>query len=65
LQHLDIDPQRVLAIGDAENDVEMLQLVGLGVAMGNAVEHLKAVADQVVASNDEDGVAEAIGRFVL
>ena len=65
LQHLEIDPQRVLAIGDAENDVEMLQLVGTSVAMGNAVPHLKAVADHVVGSNDEDGVAQAIGRFVL
>jgi Cof subfamily protein (haloacid dehalogenase superfamily) len=65
LADLGIDPQRVMAIGDAENDVEMLQLVGTGVAMGNAVARLKAVADHVVAGNDEDGVAEAIGRFVL
>jgi Cof subfamily protein (haloacid dehalogenase superfamily) len=65
LADLEIDPQRVMAIGDAENDVEMLQLVGLGVAMGNGVARLKAVADYVVGSNDEDGVAEAIGRFVL
>jgi len=65
LADLGIDPQRVMAIGDAENDVEMLQLVGTGVAMGNAVARLKTVADHVVAGNDEDGVAEAIGRFVL
>jgi Cof subfamily protein (haloacid dehalogenase superfamily) len=65
LADLGIEPQRVMALGDAENDVEMLQLVGTGVAMGNAVTRLKVVADYVVGSNDEDGVAEAIGRFVL
>ncbi|MBC8099568.1 MAG: HAD hydrolase family protein, partial [Armatimonadetes bacterium] len=47
------------------NDIEMIQLVGIGVAMGNANAKLKAVADYVVASNDQDGVAEAIERFVL
>ena len=65
LSHLGIDPQRVLAMGDAENDVEMLQLVGTSVAMGNALPHVKSAADHVVGTNDEDGVAEAIGRFVL
>ncbi|MCB8944849.1 MAG: HAD family hydrolase [Ardenticatenaceae bacterium] len=65
LHYLNVDPHHVLAIGDAENDVEMLQLVGTGVAMGNAVPRLKAVADYVVGSNDDDGVAEAIGRFAL
>ena len=65
LQQLDIDPQHVLAIGDAENDVEMLQLVGTSVAMGNAVPRLKAIADYIVGTNDEDGVAEAISRFAL
>jgi Cof subfamily protein (haloacid dehalogenase superfamily) len=65
LADLAIDPQQVMAMGDAENDIEMLQLVGMGVAMGNAVPRLKAVADYVVSSNDEDGVAEAITRFVL
>ena len=65
LQYLEIDPRRVLAMGDADNDVEMLQLVGIGVAMGNAVPRLKEVANYVVSTNDENGVAEAIGRFVL
>lgn len=62
---LHIDPQHVLAMGDAENDAEMLQLAGVGVAIGNADEGLKQVADYVVGTNDEDGVAEAVERFVL
>jgi Cof subfamily protein (haloacid dehalogenase superfamily) len=62
---LNIHPDRVMALGDAENDIEMLKLVGWGVAMGNAGEKVKAVADAVVRSNEEDGVAEAIEKFVL
>ncbi len=65
LKDLGIPSSAVMAMGDAENDIEMLQLVGLGVAIGNAGQHLKDVADEVVASNDEDGVAEAVERFVL
>jgi Cof subfamily protein (haloacid dehalogenase superfamily) len=65
VKDMGIPLNQVMAIGDAENDLEMLQLVGLGVAMGNAPESIKAVAKAVVASNDQDGVAEAIERFVL
>lgn len=65
LREMDIKPEEVLAIGDAENDLEMIQMAGIGVAVGNAVDKLKGVADYVVASNDEDGVAEAVERFVL
>ena len=46
-------------------DVEMLSLVGLGVAMGNANPPARAAADVVVGTNDEDGVAEAVQRYVL
>lgn len=60
-----INPANVLAIGDGENDLEMLQLVGWGVAMGNGNPRLKAIAKATVGSNDEDGVAEAITKFVL
>ena len=45
--------------------VEMLRLVGLGVAMGNAVEAARAAADAHTAPNDEDGVARAIEKYVL
>lgn len=65
LKELEVKPEEVLAIGDGENDIEMIQLAGIGVAVGNANEKLKAVADYVVASNDDDGVAEAVERFAL
>lgn len=65
LKMLDLDPSEVMAVGDGENDVEMLRTVGLGVAMGNAHPRLKEVADAIVADNDHNGVAEAIERFVL
>ena len=66
LTHLDVDVSRVVAVGDGENDLGMLRLVGRGVAMGNAGAEVKAAArETLVATNDEDGVAEAIQRFVL
>ena len=65
LEQMDVRPARVMAIGDGENDIEMLQMVGLGVAMGNAHPRLKAVARQVTGSNAGSGVAQAIERFVL
>jgi Cof subfamily protein (haloacid dehalogenase superfamily) len=58
-------PAQVLAIGDGENDIEMLQLAGISVAMGNANAHLQTVAQHITLSNDEDGVAHAVERFVL
>eukprot|EP00475_Leptophrys_vorax_P027390 TRINITY_DN39075_c0_g1_i1.p1 TRINITY_DN39075_c0_g1~~TRINITY_DN39075_c0_g1_i1.p1 ORF type:complete len:386 (-),score=22.76 TRINITY_DN39075_c0_g1_i1:219-1376(-) len=65
LEMLDIHPQQVLAAGDGENDIEMLQMAGLGVAMGNAGPSVKAVADYVSAENDQDGLAAAVERFAL
>lgn len=65
LRELGIAPENVLALGDGENDIEMIELAGIGVAVGNANELVKKAADHVVASNDEDGVAEAIEKFVL
>ncbi|MCA9912118.1 MAG: HAD family hydrolase [Anaerolineae bacterium] len=65
LRELNIHPNHVIAIGDALNDAEMLKLVRLGVAMGNAAEGLKKVADVITSSNDEDGVAEVIEQYVL
>ena len=55
----------VLAIGDGPADGPMLQFAGTGVAMGNALPEVQALADWVTASNAEDGVAVAIERFVL
>ncbi len=65
LDHLGLDSAEMLAIGDGENDIEMLQMAAIGVAMGNAGQHVKDSADFVTASNDEDGVALAIEKFVL
>lgn len=64
LDRLQIEPRAMLAMGDGENDIEMLQMAGIGVAVGNANPRLKAIADCVVGSNDEGGVAEALDRFV-
>lgn len=64
MKDLNIPPENTMAIGDGENDIEMLQAVGTKVAMGNAVQQLKDIADQVVGSNDSDGVAQAIEMFV-
>jgi Cof subfamily protein (haloacid dehalogenase superfamily) len=65
LKDLGVALENVMAIGDAENDIEMLKMVGLGVAVGNASEAVKAAVTEVVASNNNNGVAEAIEKFVL
>lgn len=65
LNHLGLSPAGLLALGDGENDIEMLQLAAVSAAMGNAGHKVKAAADFVVGSNDEDGVAQAVERFVL
>ncbi|MCI5689472.1 MAG: Cof-type HAD-IIB family hydrolase [Clostridiales bacterium] len=65
LGRLGIAPDQVLAMGDGDSDLPLLQAAGLGVAMGNATDRLKAAADHVTASCDEDGVALAIETFVL
>ncbi len=62
---LDIDMSETLAIGDNLNDLDMMTSAGFGVAMGNATPETKERADHVTASNNEDGVARAIERFVL
>lgn len=65
LEDLELPADAMMAIGDGGNDLQLVANAGLGVAMGNAVEAVKQVADVVVAGNDEDGVAEALERFVL
>jgi len=60
-----IAPEHIMALGDGENDLEMLQYVGWGVAVANASPKLKQVAKVIVADNDHDGVAEAVERFAL
>lgn len=58
---LGIDSKDMVAIGDSYNDIESLSIVGMPVAMGNAPEEIKAIARLVVADNDHDGIAEAVG----
>lgn len=60
-----VSEHRVMAIGDAPNDVGMLKRAGLGLAMGNGWEQTKQAADHVIGSNDEDAVAQAIDFFLL
>ncbi|WP_134699985.1 Cof-type HAD-IIB family hydrolase [Ammoniphilus sp. YIM 78166] len=63
--HFDCDLSQVIAIGDSWNDHEMLEVAGLGVAMENAVDSLKQIADYVTKSNNEDGIKHVIDKFVF
>lgn len=63
-KYLRIPMSRVAAFGDAYNDTEMLQLVGHAVVMENGVQAAKAVADEVCPSNEEDGVAQVLERWL-
>ncbi len=63
--HLGVDRANVMAVGDQENDLTMLQFAGTSVAMGNAIPAVKQTARFETATNAEDGVALAIERFVL
>ncbi|ESQ50278.1 hypothetical protein EUTSA_v10001936mg [Eutrema salsugineum] len=65
LNHLGVSADEIMAIGDGENDIEMLELASFGVAMSNGAEKTKAVADVIGVSNDEDGVADAIYRYAF
>ncbi|MGM0137812.1 hypothetical protein IGI65_000214 [Enterococcus sp. DIV0755b] len=64
-QHLNITAAEVMAIGDEENDLPMIEYAGLGVAMENAVPMIKAAANVVTASNTDDGVAQVVEKYVL
>lgn len=63
--YYNIKREEIICIGDNENDASMIAYAGLGVAMGNADEEIKIMAQYVTASNDEDGVAEVIEKFIL
>ena len=60
---LKLDIAETVAVGDADNDKEILQTAGLGVAMGNASDEIKKLADFVTLDNDSDGVAAVIEKF--
>ena len=60
-----MEREDVIACGDGLNDLSMICYAGLGVAMANAQPEVKEAADAVTLSNDEDGVAEVIERYIL
>lgn len=62
---LGILPEEIMAIGDADNDKEMIQWSGIGVAMENAIPEVKAIADYVTSDNNAEGAAKAIEKLVL
>lgn len=62
---LGVNPDATMAIGDTENDLAIIEAAGIGVAMGNATDAVKAKADYVTTSNTEDGVEAAIEHFIL
>ena len=64
-QELEISNENIMAIGDNENDLSMIDFAGMGLAMGNGNQLLKDSADYILPSNEEDGVAYAIQKFVL
>lgn len=63
--YLGLKREELMACGDSDNDYSMIEAAGLGVVMENASEELKNIADAVTLSNDEDGVAYAIEKWVL
>lgn len=60
-----IDPAEVIAFGDHRNDMSMLRMAGLGVAMGNSDEVVQSCAKWVAGTHDSDAIAETLRRFVL
>ena len=62
---LGVNPYATMAIGDTENDLAIIEAAGIGVAMGNATDAVKARADYVTTTNTKDGVAAAIEHFIL
>lgn len=63
--YYNIKREEIIAVGDSENDLSMIEYAGLGVAMGNGTEKAKKAADYITETNDNDGVAKAIEKFIL
>ena len=61
---LDIKPSEVMAFGDSNNDKDMLELAGLGVAMGNANDNIKAIADVITDDHNQDGIARIVKQYL-
>lgn len=65
LRSLGMEKEEIIACGDGYNDLTMIQYAGLGVAMANAVLPIRKAADYITYSNDEDGVAHVVEKFLL
>lgn len=63
--YLNLSIEQTIACGDSENDLDIIKAAGLGIAMANAPKHVKAQADETAPSNDEDGVAAIIEKWLL
>lgn len=64
-EHFGINPDETIAFGDGGNDIEMLQWAGIGVAMGNAEDKVKAVADYITTSVDDNGIFNAVKHLMM
>lgn len=64
-EYFGFEKEETMACGDAGNDLSMIKAAGIGVAMGNATEEIKQAADDITDTNDQDGVAKAIEKFIL
>ena len=65
IEKLGITKEEVMAIGDEENDLPMIKFAGIGVAMGNATDEVKAASDDITDTNNQAGVAKAIRKYCL
>lgn len=64
-KHLGVKREEIITMGDAGNDLHMIEYAGMGIAMGNAFDEIKEVANYITDTNENDGVAKAIEKFVL
>jgi len=65
LKHLNIDVKDTIALGDGMNDVEMFEFCTLGIAMGNAKQGLKEIADEITDTHDEGGIYNSFKKYGL
>ena len=64
-EYCGVDISEAIAAGDELNDLSMIEAAGLGVAMGNAHADIKAAANYITLTNDENGLADMIGKYML
>ena len=62
--YFDIPKDRIIAFGDEDNDLEMIDYAGVGVAMGNAIDELKSVAKHVTTTNEQDGIGTFLEAYL-